>query len=69
MARPLTSRRPTPVSRTGWFRHYVGRYNKTADPAAAHLALWYLIMALAEGDGMYPPTGTTVITPVAPPAP
>jgi hypothetical protein len=66
MAKARISRKPTPVSRTGWFRHYVGRFNKTRDPVAAHLAMWYLLMALAEGDGMYPPTGTTVITPCSP---
>lgn len=65
MAKKLTTRRPSPVTRTGWFRHYAGRFNKTQDPQAAVMAMWYLLMALAEGDGMYPPIGTTVIKPEA----
>lgn len=44
-------RRATPTTRTGWFGYYVARYNKTEDPQALHLAMWYLLLALAESDG------------------
>lgn len=40
-------RRPTPTTRRGWANYYAARFNKTEDPAAAHLAMWYDLLALA----------------------
>ena len=40
-----------PVSRAGWFGHYAARFNKTGDAQACHLAMWYLLLSLAESDG------------------
>lgn len=39
----------SPVTRMGWHKHYASRYNKTLDPQAEHLALWYLILHLGLG--------------------
>lgn len=46
-----TPRSPRPMSRMDWHRHYTARFNKTGDGQALHLAMWYLLLALAEQDG------------------
>lgn len=43
-----------PLSRGGWATYYATRFNKTEDPYAAIMAMWYLFMELAEADGVYP---------------
>lgn len=47
--RKFTAARP--MSRMDWHRHYTARFNKTGDGQALHLAMWYLLLALAEQDG------------------
>jgi len=49
-----TLRTARPLTREGWATYYAKRFNKTENPAACHLAMWYLFMALAEADGVYP---------------
>jgi hypothetical protein len=39
---------PAINTRLGWHEYYVARYNKTLDPQAAHLAMWYLFLHLSE---------------------
>lgn len=46
-----TLRTPRPMSRMGWHAYYVARVNKTGNEEALHLAMWYLLLALAEQDG------------------
>lgn len=38
---------PYPVSRMGWHKYYVNRFNKTQHPDAAILACWYMYLHLA----------------------
>lgn len=34
----------------GWHGYYVGRFNKTQHPDAAHLAMYHLLLALRDGE-------------------
>lgn len=47
----MTRRKHYPSSRTGWFAYYAARFAKTECPQACHLAMWYLLLSLAESDG------------------
>lgn len=38
----------SPTTRLGWHEYYAARFNKTLDPQAAHLAMWYLFLHLSE---------------------
>jgi hypothetical protein len=38
------------MTRLGWHKYYVHRFNKTQDPQAAHLACWYYLLHLEEKD-------------------
>lgn len=58
MARSLASRRPTPMNRPHWFAYYVKRHDihvRSGDAVqaerAAQLAMFYLLLSLAEADG------------------
>lgn len=37
-------------SNAGWFAYYVQRFNKTEHADAAHLAMYYLTLALRDGE-------------------
>ena len=49
-----TTRWPRPLTRAQWATYYAKEFNRTGRAQAAHMALWYLLMALAEADGVYP---------------
>lgn len=34
-------------TRLGWYKYYAARFDKTGNPDAAHLAMWYLLLSLA----------------------
>lgn len=36
------------TSRAGWRDYYIARYNKTGLETSAHLAMWYMLLELAE---------------------
>lgn len=38
--------RNTPITRIGWHRYYVKRFNKTELPEAEQMACWYLLLHL-----------------------
>ena len=40
--------RKLPNSNAGWFRYYVRRFNKFQHPDQAHLAMFYLMLALRD---------------------
>jgi hypothetical protein len=37
-------------SNAGWYAYYVARFNKTEHPDAAQLAMFYLFLALRDGE-------------------
>lgn len=39
---------PAITTRLGWHEYYVARFNKTNDPQACVLAMWYLFLHLCE---------------------
>lgn len=39
-----------PVSRLGWFRYYVDRFNRFELQDSAHMALFYFLLLLEDGE-------------------
>jgi len=39
-----------PTTNLGWYKYYVVRFNKFQHPDAAHLAMFYLMCALRDGE-------------------
>ena len=43
---------PVGSDRVGWYEHYADVFNKTGRETAAHLALWYLLLYLADNSNL-----------------
>lgn len=44
----MNTRTPNYVTREQWIQYYIRRYNKSLNPEAALMAMWYMLLELAN---------------------
>ena len=44
----MNTRTPNYITREQWIQYYIRRYNKSLNPEAALMAMWYMFLELAD---------------------